>query len=91
MAKLVVPRLNLNGSSKRCLMDGYLKVLEDLRQVQASLSKIYPHGRDYQTYLDSDERHKLAYEQHTARRQMLDQIYKEIEAIAEGVNEQQGR
>ena len=83
---IIVPVVNLNGSSADSLIQGYADALDALRDAIAAMRQITPHGRDYQT----EERTVLigAQNQHEARLQALDNIYRELQFIAGAIWEQ---
>ena len=41
------PTIHFNGTSAQSLLENYTNVLEKVRELGLSMTKIYPHGRDY--------------------------------------------
>lgn len=78
---LVGPRANLNGTSKKELLDQYIDALKALLAAQEALAKMAPHGRDYQTLPDGQ--FDIAVRQHRARRVLLAGVMNEITVLAE--------
>lgn len=76
--ELSVPVVNLNGTSRSELEMQCRDVYDALIKVQEAMSRMTPHGRDYQTV--GFERYELARSQH------LDRV-RSIEAIKEEVHE----
>ena len=81
------PRVNLNGTSKDSLMEGYGRALEALRHAQAALAQTAPHGRDWQTLPDRGA-FPRAQAQHVERLVALGKIIGELEALGEAVIDQ---
>jgi hypothetical protein len=84
--EVVVPVVNMNGTSASELIAGYLEVLSAITELTKAMSKITPHGRDYQT--ETPDVFVEAYEQHGSRLRLLAIMHKEIEGIATAVQEQ---
>jgi hypothetical protein len=84
--EIIVPVVNLNGTSAERLLEGYREALDALRAARSAMHMISPHGRDYQT----EERtvYMEAADQHQSRLRALDQMYQEIELIALAVQDQ---
>jgi hypothetical protein len=80
----VAPTLNLNGSTKRDLMNDHLIALEALRTARLALVAMAPHGRDYPASGKWDE----AVRQHRERLAVLMKLENEITRIAELVHDQ---
>ena len=86
MSTLTVPLVNLNGTSKQALLEGYQEAWEKLDEAFVAMQKIEPHGRDYQTTTAIVfERAKA---QHIMRLQMLTAVQREIEMLMEEVDKQ---
>ena len=84
---LVPQKVNLNGSSKRYLIDDYCNVMTALRNLDAAMGKANPHGRDYQTHSNPD----ASIEARRAwgfRRVLIGEMLKEIEHCAMMVDQQ---
>ena len=75
------PRVHLNGSGKKNLMDGYGDALHALNKAHKALCQTAPHMRDYYVQPDSDLRFKWAQENHIARLKRLEDTIAEIEAL----------
>lgn len=78
---LVGPRANLNGTSKKELLDQYSKALSALLAAQEALAQMSPHGRDYQTLPDGQ--YLIAAKQHRARQGLLAGVMEEVSTLAE--------
>mgnify|MGYP003138430736 FL=1 len=76
------PVVNLNGSSRERLVEGYCNVAAALRDAQAMMMEIAPHGRDYQTMADSVAALDAARRRHVARCAALDDMVAEYERLA---------
>lgn len=83
---LVIPQVNLNGTSKNQLLEQYKKSIIALRNAHDALCNASPHGRDYQTM--SPETYRIARMQHTNRTERLSTVTNELEAIYEGIYSQ---
>jgi hypothetical protein len=85
--EVIVPVVNLNGTSAEKLMEGYREALDALRTAISYMPSIEPHGRDYQT----EERTVFseAADQHRSRVKALEGVYQDIELIALAVQDQQ--
>ena len=55
---VVLPQVNLNGSSVDYLIEVYTKSIIDLKTAIASIEAINPHGRDYQILNNYSEARK---------------------------------
>lgn len=80
---LAMPAVNLNGTSQRELLEGYLDAMDGVRKALETLRKTIPNGRDYQTLPDGVFRQ--AQKEHVDRAKRLDSVYKELEMIAESI------
>jgi hypothetical protein len=81
----VTPIVNMNGTSKASLLDGYLKCREAVDTAIVALGDATPHGRDYP---GADDRYKAA---RAEWRKMIDELVgldQRILAVALRVNEQ---
>lgn len=85
---VIAPTLNINGTAPEQLLEGYEKAFRALREVNAAMREIAPHGRDYQTVTDSDVYEK-AREEHALRIVALNKIEREIIELAMAVQNQQ--
>lgn len=61
---LLVPTININGTSKESLFQNYLSALHAVEAARDALHDCAPHGRDYQTaaagaYLEARKQHVL--------------------------------
>lgn len=82
------PIVHLNGTSKTALLTQQLEILAALRLAQKVMAEHAPHGRDY--YPIGPDAASIAFAEHAARRQSLDHIIGEVEAIARAIDEQGG-
>ena len=76
---IVVPVVNLNGTSREELRKQGIGVYNALSNVEAELRNMLPHGRDYQTV--GFDRYALAREQHMDRVRKIEAIKSEIYEI----------
>jgi len=84
MAVTVAPYVNLNGTAREALVEGYCKAAEALHEALDALHAVAPHGRDYQTAPCG--RFRLAEAEHAARVNALSAVYEDLQALAEAVN-----
>lgn len=73
---LVVPHLNINGTSKHELMMQLEHAAHTLQTALKSLNEAAPHGRDYQTVTPA--LFTLARMQHYERYKKIKEVYNEI-------------
>jgi hypothetical protein len=85
MAKLAIPTLHMNGTSRDGLVEPIIKVLDAIDRLQKLLQEVHPNGRDY--YVQDPGAMQVAVAQHRRRCEKLDQLRKEWEAIALAVDE----
>lgn len=83
----IFPTIHLNGTAKADLLEGYLDALTALRDAHDALCKTAPNGRDYYVADTSGIAINIAMDEHRARLRKLDDIKKEIEAIAMAVSD----
>lgn len=74
------PKVNINGSSARELVNDRLEVLRLLDQTAVALAKIAPHGRDYQ--LNDLQDYGNDRITHSLRAKAIGDLYKAIEVEA---------
>ncbi len=79
-ATLAAPIVNLNGTSRKALLEGYITALETLRQAETALCEIRPHGRDYP---GSSATWRAANAQHICHLDSIAWVIREITEIAE--------
>jgi hypothetical protein len=83
---LVVPALNINGTSAKELLAQIREAWHGVREARRLHGLTIPHGRDYQTV---DPRlYRLAREQHHQRTAALAAVEDDLERIATGINDQ---
>lgn len=82
-----LPVINLNGTARSDLLEGYMKTKLCLKHTLEALQEIYPHGRDYQTLGNDIAKRALAQAQdeHSNRILKIRQVMAEIETLAEHV------
>lgn len=83
-----VQRVNINGTNKQELVDGYMKTWQCLADTIEQMRRITPHGRDYQTYENAQEAYKIAREAHDANIRMLQTLQQRMLERAAKINEQ---
>ena len=81
------PKVNINGSSARELVNQRLEVLRLLDSTAVALAKIAPHGRDYQTNDPQDYSNDRV--THSLRAKAIGDLYKAIEAEALAIQAQE--
>jgi hypothetical protein len=84
---LIVPGVNLNGTSHKELMLQYTAALTFLSNAMANLPR--PHGRDYQTMPDGS--YRAAEKQFRDWYQRLETVRLEVEQVALAVSVQRPR
>jgi hypothetical protein len=82
-SNLALPHVNLNGTPRKDLFEGYCAAYEALSQALRALNATNPNGRDYRT--DDISLLTKAFRQHYSRIDRLYLIQNEIEALAEHV------
>jgi hypothetical protein len=80
------PVIHLNGTSKAELLKGYTDALNALDAAMVALAAVTVHGRDY--YVIGSDAASIAFEEHNARRQALQNVHAELEAIAINISDQ---
>ncbi len=83
---IVVPVINLNGTSPDQLIAECMEAREALRVAISALNRMMPHGRDYQT--EPRGVYESAAAQHRQRIAKVQTIYDELQFIALAVQEQ---
>ena len=83
MAKLIVPCVHGNGTSKNSLMDALEKAYTAIGDAYDALRETAPNGRDYYVY--EGDPFERAREEWRSRMLRLDSVRKEIEAIVGGI------
>lgn len=85
----IVPGVNLNGSSKSSLIEGYLDIISALDKVDKAYAEAQPHARDYQTVPGLPIKTAArAIECWRQRRLVLDALKAELRKLAHEVNAQ---
>lgn len=77
---LMLPSVNLNGTSKEELVAGYAKAHEAIMAALDAVAETSPHGRDFQTCEPGE--HSVAMHQHLDRLMMLNTLAEEMEQLA---------
>jgi len=85
MKVLQVPTVHLHGTSHGTLLEGYTAAGQALRIAMEKVQETAPHGRDF--YTGSLDRLGNAMFEHNYRILRLREIYKELLALAEAVEE----
>ena len=83
---LIVPTLNINGSTRDNLVDYHTRAMRKINEAYAALADMAPHGRDYQTAPPGT--HEKAQEQYKVWREQLRVIHNDIESIAIEISNQ---
>jgi hypothetical protein len=83
---IVIPIVNrLNGDKPEVLIQQIVDVHEAARTLDEALSQMTPNGRNY---IGEPERLDAARKQHSARRQTVASIIKDVEIIGRGIQKQ---
>jgi hypothetical protein len=80
LTNLTFPTIHLNGTSRKELVDGYVKAHSAVNAALAAVAATYPNGRDY--YPQGDRAIQLAMDQHSARLEHLKQVLAELDELA---------
>ena len=79
------PTIHLNGTGKESLLQQTLDAAHAIQAAMDALSNAMPNARDY--YPQGPDAIKQAYAEHTARMDMLRQIYDDLFALAEHISD----
>jgi hypothetical protein len=79
MKPLVLPQINLNGTSRECLVEQQCSVVHVLHSLLKVMAQAYPNGRDYQLRPAEYAPAREAWEE---RMQTIENMREEIEAHA---------
>jgi hypothetical protein len=79
---LVLPRVNMNGTSKGELVSQLTDVTRALDEAVSLMAIARPHGRDFQTFSDGEERCRQARDAWDARMKVVLKIQAQILAHA---------
>lgn len=85
--KVVIPRIHLNGTSAQDLLDEMFEAKHALDQAIEALQRATPNARDY--YVIGPNAVAEAREGHEARMHKLSDVAAELNAIMEGIADQQ--
>jgi hypothetical protein len=88
-AKLAVPTVHMNGTSKKELLEQYKNAFTAVTTAVTELCKSSPHARDY--YTQKGDQYPVARKQHESRLKRLNSVAAELESIAVAIIEQGGR
>lgn len=77
---LMLPRVNINGTSREELSEGFAKAQEAILTALEAVAATRPHGRDFQTCEPGD--YNMAMRQHLDRLMMLNTLAEEMEQLA---------
>jgi hypothetical protein len=89
MRTIQAPTVQLNGTSQSQLMNDYDEAGTALQEALRLLSRTAPHGRDYLQVKGSQERFTLAQQEHQHRMDRLHEVYDELCALYNAVDERQ--
>jgi hypothetical protein len=78
---LIIPAININGTSRDVLVAKYIVAIETLRSGLDALRETTPHGRDYAT----TDILMMALEAHRSRTKAIDKIIADLTKIAEAI------
>lgn len=77
---LVIPMVNINGTSRDALVSAYCDASEAIRRAVEAVGRTSPHGRDY---IGNDVAFNNATRQHRDRVAKLQAVFFEIQSLAE--------
>ena len=80
MTTIALPKINLNGTSKRELLEQQITALNAINAAIDALCAAAPNGRDYQTLPSGAV--QLALSEHQARLKLLHAVQDELQTIA---------
>lgn len=83
---IVVPTVNLNGTSRQELVKQQLDAWHALEAAMTAMKAAAPHGRDYQT--DDAVTFRVARFEHGRRLQAIVTLMSEYQQMAEAINAQ---
>lgn len=82
---MMIPTVHLNGTSKEALVEQLCNVSNALEAVFQALRQATPNGRDY--YPQGNTALEEALKEHFVRQNKVDALKKEIDALAEAVDQ----
>lgn len=85
---LIVPQVNINGTSAEALVDQQRIVLHNLDHLLHSMGEAMPHGRDWQTVEGGEKLADICRAAWLQRRMMLEILRREIETYAIAILDQ---
>ena len=80
VALITKPLVHLNGTSREALLDGYTNACHALRSAREAVIEASPNARDY--YPLGNDAYRKAEKEHVARLQKLEDVRRELEALA---------
>ena len=84
MRPLVLPQVNLNGTSREALVEQQLDVMHAIRALKAAMNEAAPNGRDYQFRPAEFSPARDAWDE---RMKLIHDMGNEIEAHAMAIHE----
>ncbi len=84
MARLTVPTVHLNGTSREALMDAYTQAHDRLSEAWLAVGETAPNARDY--YVQGPGAYRAAVLEHSDRLDRLRAVRDEIGQILEGLS-----
>lgn len=86
----IAPQLNINGTSKKALMEYWSEAGDKLREAIEALNKQSDllNGRDFVP--QGGDNWRKARTEHMERMKKLDSVYQDIQSILENINDQKG-
>jgi hypothetical protein len=85
LPELVLPTIHMNGTSARCLLEGYMEARSAVMRASEAIQAIEFNARDY--YPQGGNAFRVAQEQHVSRMKRLAEISDELLRIAEHVSD----
>lgn len=83
---LIVPRVHLNGTSKKELVDQTVKACAAAEKLLSALANMAPHGRDY--YVIGGGVFPEAQKQHESRRDRVHSVLAELQVLMVEIDKQ---
>ena len=88
-AELVLPLVNMNGTSREALIAQHLDGAAAMRHAHEAMRESVPHGRDHPRMADGTDTMAAARRQHQAWVDAITRIAIEMEQVAERLHEGQ--
>lgn len=87
--KVTIPTVHRNGTAYKDLFEPVCTAMNAIRAADKALIEVTPNGRDY--YPQGDSAFSDARQQHERRRLALRDMLSELQELAIGIQDQEGR